>query len=501
MDRVAPQTVSHARLGPAALIAALMALALLGSIGVTSAESKTRQFRTGVSYVYIEDAADPSAFQHVREAGATKVLTPLEWGRVVPENRPANWDPENPLDPNYNWAGYDRWVIGAVNAGLTPVLQVRGAPKWANRCGFIAIDTPCNMNPDDLYDFAIAAAKRYSGAIPGLPKVSFWQGPNEANLSLFFEPQYVNGQAVSAELYRTLINTFYAAVKAVDPANIVILGGLGPIAVPKFTIGPMQFTRELLCMRGRVKFRPAKGNCGGGVNFDIFDIHPYTTGSPAHEGGKNDVQLGDLDKLQSLIQAADRANRINSRYKQTPLWVTELSWDSSPPDPGGLPPRILNRWTAEAMHQAWKAGVTDFFWFSLRDFAPDPNVQAYESPESGLYFRGPTVAQDQPKPQLPVFRFPFTAYQNRKGTLSFWGRTPASTGGRVVIQVKSRSGWKKVAVTRAGKGGVFVGKAKTRYGTNRKGFARAHYKKQSSVPFSMKPIGDFRHAPFGDPVH
>ncbi len=494
------QRSSRARLGTAVLAAVLMLVALL-VVEVAVSEAKNHPLRTGVSYVYIEDAEDPAAFQHVRESGATKVLTPLEWGRVVPESRPAAWDPTNPLDANYNWAPYDRWVVGAVNAGLIPVLQVRGAPRWANRCGFVAVDTPCDMNPDDLYAFALAAARRYSGAIPGLPKVSYWQGPNEANLSLFFLPQYLNGKAVSAELYRTLINTFYAAVKAVDPANIVILGGLGPIAVPKFTIGPMQFTRELLCMRGRVKFHPAKGNCGGGVNFDIFDIHPYTTGSPAHEGGKNDVQLGDLDKLQSLIRAADRANRINSVYKKTPLWVTELSWDSSPPDPGGLPPRILNRWTAEAMHIAWAAGVNDFFWFSLRDFAPDPNVNSYESPESGLFYRGPTVAQDYPKPHFQVFRFPFTAYQNKKGTLTYWGRTPSSSAGKVLIQVKSGSGWKKVDVATASKGGVFKGRVKTGYGTNRKGFARAHYKKQSSVPFSMKPIPDFRHAPFGDPIN
>ena len=495
----APSPTSPARIGRTLAGAFLLACVLLASLAAVS-EGATRPLRTGVSYVYIEDTEDPAAFQHVKESGSTMTLTPLEWGRVVPETRPAAWNPEDPADPRYNWAPYDRWVVGAVAAGLTPVLQVRGAPRWAQRCGFTAIDTPCDMNPADLAAFTIAAARRYSGLFAGLPRVSYWQGPNEPNLSLFFEPQFVNGKAASPELYRVLINTFYAAVKAVDPTNLVISGGLGPIAVPKYTIGPIRFTRELLCMKGKKTFRPLPGDCGGGVNFDIFDIHPYTTGSPTHEGGPNDVQMGDLDKLQALLRAADKANRINSVYKRTPLWITELSWDSSPPDPGGLPARILTRWTAEALHEAWKAGVSDFFWFSLRDFEPNPKLRSHESLESGLYYRGPTASLDQPKEVFYAFRFPFVAHQDQQGTLSFWGRTPTSTGGKVMIQVRSGPGWKKVAVASAAKGGVFHGTVQTGYGSNRKGYVRAHYKKQSSVPFSMTPVRDFRHAPFGDPV-
>jgi hypothetical protein len=494
----APSPVSPARIAWS-LGAFLVAWAILAGLAPVS-EGATRPLRTGVSYVYIEDTEDPAAFQHVKESGSTMTLTPLEWGRIVPETRPTAWNPEDPADPNYDWARYDRWVVGAVAAGLTPVLQVRGAPRWAQRCGFTAIDTPCDMNPADLAAFTTAAARRYSGFFGGLPRVGYWQGPNEPNLSLFFEPQFVDGKPASPELYRTLINTFYAAVKAVNPSNLVIIGGLGPIAVPKYTIGPMRFTRELLCMKGKKTFRPLPGDCGGGVNFDIFDIHPYTTGSPAHEGGANDVQLGDLGKLQSLLKAADKANRINSVFKRTPLWITEISWDSSPPDPGGLPARILTRWAAEMLHGAWKAGVSDVFWFSLRDFEHNPKLPWHISLESGLYYRGATASQDQPKEVFYAFRFPFVAYQDKKGNLSFWGRTPTSTGGKVTIQVRSGSGWRKVALANAAKGGVFHGTVETTYGSNRKGYVRAHYGKQSSVPFSMTLVRDFRQAPFGNPV-
>ena len=35
----------------------------------------------------------------------------------------------------------------------------------------------------------------------------------------------------------------------------------------------------------------------------------------------------------------------------------------------------------------------------------------FYSYESGLYFRGSTIANDFPKPSLNAFRFPFTAYR------------------------------------------------------------------------------------------
>ncbi len=483
------------------LLGALLAGALLLGAQPTPAEGKPRPLRTGVSYLYVDDAV-PAAFQLVRDAGAGMVLTPIQWERVAPDARPAAWQPDNPVDPNYEWEEYDRWVINSVAAGLTPVLQIRGGPAWAQRCGATAPDTPCDPNPADLAAFATAAARRYSGAFGGLPRVRYWQGLNEPNLSLFFRPQFVGDKAVSAELYRTLINAFYAAVKAVDPSNLVIAAGLGPIAVPKHTIGPMKFTRELLCMRGHNRPRPAPGNCGGGVNFDIYDIHPYTTGSPAHEGGPNDVQLGDLEKLTALLRAADRAGRINSAFARTPLWITEISWDTNPPDPGGLPMRIATRWTAEMLHRAWSAGVTDVFWFSLHDFKPNPALPSYATPESGLYFRGPTVAQDQPKEVRNAFRFPFVAYAHKHGkpALDFWGRTPSSKGGRVTLQALRGGKWRRVGGARADRTGIFRGRLRSGYGRGGKGSVRAVYHGRLSVPFSMKRVGDFPHPPFGRPV-
>lgn len=448
----------------------------------------------------------PDALKHAKATGVQLVRVKVSWAGVAPRNEPSNWQPEHPADPNYNWAGVDSAVTKTIEAGLTPMAMVYTAPEWAQRCevpaeikGEALGGAICNPDPDALARFATAAARRYSGRFKGLPRVRYWQGLNEPNLTLFFFPQVSRGKLVSPALYRQLINKFYAAVKAVRSSNLVIAAGLGPIAVPGLTIGPMRFTRQLLCMRGRRDPRPIRGNCGGGVHFDIFDIHPYTTGGPWHGGRIDDVQLGDLNKLRRLIRAADRAGRIRGLFRSTPIWNTEFSWDSKPPDPGGVPMPVLTRWTAEAIYRNWQAGISSLFWLTLRDNAPRPELPSHETIEAGLYFRGETIAEDRPKPNMQSFRFPFVAYSRPQGFF-FWGRTPTSKGGRVLLQVRRGRGWRNAGVARADRFGIFKGVVRGRYGRRKRGWVRARYQGETAVPFSLRPVPDFYQPPFGKRV-
>lgn len=472
------------------IAATLAACALLPAVQTTAADAQP--LHTGISGIN-EDAL--LAFQRVKDAGARYVRIAFEWSEIAPSTKPGAWQPEAPADPHYDWRRTDEGVVHAVASGLIPVAMIEEVPRWVERCRS-HLGGNCNPDPDALAAFATAAARRYSGGFGGLPRVAYWQGLNEPNLSLYFNPQFEGDRAVSPDLYRILANRFYAAIKAVDPAGIVIAAGLGPIAVPGYTIGPMRFTRELLCMKGRERFRPTRGDCGGGVSFDIFDIHPYTTGGPTHTGGANDVQMGDLAKLRELLDAADRAGRIKGQFERTPLWIAEFSWDSNPPDPGGLPMKIETRWLAEALYRAWRAGVEAFFWFSLRDRTPNPSLPFSQTLESGLYFRGATLEQDQPKEILYAFKFPFVSFPAPKG-LFFWGRTPDSRRGRVAIQIFKGGRWQGAAVAQANGNGIFRGLIRKRYGLKGRGAARAVYQGQTTVPFSMRSVPDFPHPPFG----
>lgn len=444
---------------------------------------------SGLSGVF--DASSGN-FKHMVFAGARFVHIIAPWGQIAPATQPTAWDPGDPGDPHYEWAPLDSLVTTAVDTGLTPVIMVSGAPQWAQLCHLSWTTGACNPNLSMFRAFAAALAQRYSGRVDGLPRVRYWQGLDEPNLSLFFDPQFRHGRDISPVLYRRLINAFYFAVKSVRKSNVVIAAGLGPVAVRHYTIGPMRFARELLCMQGRRHPRPAPGNCEGGVHFDIFDIHPYTTGGPMHRGGPDDVELGSLDRLQRLLAAADRAGRIKGEFEHTPLWATEFGWTSNPPNPNGLAMGIETRWTAEAMFRLWRARVSNVFWYQIRDPAGPPY-------QSGLYFRGTTVADDRPKPIMYAFRFPFVAYSKHSGFF-FWGRTPTSEQGSVVIQARKSGMWRRVLVAHANRYGIFMGIAKGRYGRHRHGVVRARFRSETSVPFSLHPVKDFNQPPFGKPV-
>ncbi len=153
-----------------------------------------------------------------------------------------------------------------------------------------------------MADFAQAAARRYSGNFDGLPKVKYWQIQNEPNLYLFFNPQFgSSGNPISPRIFRKLLDVVYRSIKKVDRKNLVLAGGLAPNGVPG-SLAPMTFTRKLLCMNRRNRLSPSSNACDGGVKFDVFDIHPYTSGGPTHKAiGKHDnVQMGNLVRLKRL---------------------------------------------------------------------------------------------------------------------------------------------------------------------------------------------------------
>ena len=117
---------------PAAVLVSVICLCLgWAAVGAGPASAAPTPFLTGVSNVYSNDVA---AFHDVRRAGGSLVLSPLRWEVIAPAQQPAIWNPEDPADPHYEWRFFDDWVRRAVAAGLTPILDVRSAPRWAQGC-------------------------------------------------------------------------------------------------------------------------------------------------------------------------------------------------------------------------------------------------------------------------------------------------------------------------------------------------------------------------------
>jgi hypothetical protein len=162
-----------------------------------------------------------------RAAGdaAQLVRVVITWAAVAPPSRPAGFVAQDPGSRYYNWAPFDALVRTVAAHGLPILVEINGAPPWAE-----GPDRPATVgsgtwrpNAADFGLFAQAAARRYSGHFPDplhsgryLPRVRWWEAWNEPNLPEYLTPQYVKrGRryvAFSPGLYRGLLNAFYAGV-------------------------------------------------------------------------------------------------------------------------------------------------------------------------------------------------------------------------------------------------------------------------------------------------
>ena len=365
------------------------------------------------------DAAE-RAFWHDRAAsvGAQVVRLPLSWGGLAP-TKPA--DPRDPADPAYRWAGIDAAVDDARARGLSVLLSIDGAPLWAQGSGRPenASSYGWKPRPAALKDFAIAAARHFAG------RVNQFQVWNEPNLDKYLAPQWVRKKgrlrAFAPGHYRRMLNAAYAGFKSVDRDNLVVTAGTAPYGDPQpggRRIMPVRFWRSA----SRKKLR-----------FDVLAHHPYAVAGPTRRAlNRDDVALPDMHKLKRFA----RGKRI---------WVTEVSWDSSPPDPQGVPARKHARWLAQAFYVLWRQGVDTILWFQVRD---QPRGQGYEfGNQSGTHF-----FDGRPKRAARAFAFPFVADRTR-GATRLWGRSPAT--GKVTIERREGGAWRTVRTVDPGSDRVF----------------------------------------------
>jgi hypothetical protein len=127
--------------------------------------------------------------------------------------------------------------------------------------------------------------------------------------------------------------------------------------------------------------------------------------------------------------------------------VTEVSYDSGPPDPEGVPLATHARYLEQAIYELWREGVDTIVWFQVRDQLPVPSYAA--TSQSGVYFR-----DGRPKPALRAFRFPLVAERTGRSSVRVWGRAPVA--GTVQIEQRTRSGWEPVRSIHADVHSTFI---------------------------------------------
>ena len=443
----------------------------------------TLPLRTGLVDPVFSGPDQVTAFQLAHGSGATYVEIATSWQAIAPSTPLSPAAASDPTTPGYSWAALDATVAGAETAGLAPMLEIVGPPKWAMQSPATGVNggTP---SAADLGAFARALALHYDGQ-SGSPPVRVFEVWNEPNLSLDLSP-------VSASSYREMVNAVADAVHAVDPNNLVVAGGLDPFGhkTPNWqALAPLAFMRSLLCLS---KGTHPHATCHDRVHFDVWSHHPYTFGGPFGKAKfPDDVSLGDLPEMRSLLQSAVKLHHVVSA-QPVHFWVTEFGWDSSPPRPHAAPMSLAARWTAESLYQMWRSGVSLVTWFDFED-------QKSPSPyQSGLYFYTPSLAHARAKPVRTAFRFPFVAYL-AKGSVSVWGRDATSTKALVTIERSSGHGrWRRVARIETNRFGVF--KATLKLSATARDWMRAVAPGSGlSLAFALKrPPANLRYGPWGN---
>jgi hypothetical protein len=427
---------------PLKRLAGALAVILIGSFLCAPAASATSLTLGFFDWRPLTGVDSTMWLPKAQQVGAQIIRLTTNWKDVAPLARPDSFDGSDPADPAYRWTTLDAQVTTLRSAGFDVLLTVQGAPAWAE-----GPDRPSTReipagawdpDPQALAAFFTALAQRYSGTYPGpsgvLPRVTHFQVWNEPNLWLYLAPQWTkSGNAYSAtspSVYRSLLNASYAAIKRVQPDATVLSAGTAPYGDPSpggRRMPPVTFVRSLLCFKGTAL---TKQRCADPAHLDAYDHHSYGVRGP-HSSAANadDVSTPDVGKLTRMMRKAVTDGTVLPRGTK-PMWMTEIAYDSNPPDPDGVPIAQQATWLEQSLQVLDREGVHHVLWFSVADAAPIPSYAA--TYQAGLFF-----LDGQPKPAATAFRFPFVRDGGR-----VWGRAPVS--GRLVIERRAGTSWRAV---------------------------------------------------------
>ncbi|MGI6207814.1 MAG: LysM peptidoglycan-binding domain-containing protein, partial [Anaerolineae bacterium] len=242
----------------------------------------------------------------VQDLGFGWVKQQVEWKIMEPEKGNIRWDLLDPV------------VEAAASRGLNLLLSVVKAPIWARPADSdFTVDGP-PANPADYGDFIAAVASRYKGHVAAY---EIW---NEQNL--WYE--WGGKGHLSAGQYVELLRVAYQRIKEVDPAAIVVSGGLTPTGVND---GYLAFDD--------VHYLGQMYAAGAAAYFDVLGAHPSGYNNPPDDTPSfNTTETTEFKGHWSFYyrrfeQLRDVMALNGDGHKQ--IWFTEFGWSSQKEPPAG----------------------------------------------------------------------------------------------------------------------------------------------------------------------
>ena len=354
------------------LLLALTLLILLTICDPSGAAVSTRKLMWG--------PYDAKAFDTYADLGAGLYEITVNWARIAPTQ------PADPNDPAYRWTpAVDEAIANAGEHGIQVVLEVTGAPAWANG-GRTWRWAP--NNPQDYAEFVAAASRRW-------PQVHYWQiwGEPVRRANFMPLPKHVVGleltpaQRRGPEIYAQILDDSYVALKQVDPSNIVIGGN----SYSGGDIRPLAFIRALRLPDGK----PPR--------MDMYGHNPFGFRRPDLSKGLINPGGGTADfcDLDVLAGYLDRyLSRDGRNSGKLPLFLSEYFVPTDHPN------FEFNYWVSRKTAANWVAAafriVRDWHriytlgWFELEDEQPNGEGDEVD--------RGLLTATGKKKPAYYAFK-------------------------------------------------------------------------------------------------
>jgi hypothetical protein len=210
------------------------------TIGALSADPVLTDTRLGIARGLTYGLHDePGVFlPQVRALGASCVRVYLYWSQIEPEPGRFVWDAVDAL-------------LAQVDDGDELWVTVYSTSTWATRYPNRLLPSSPALDPARYRRFVSALVRRGRG------RVRFWQCDNEPNVDLLWSG--------SAADYVDHLRIFAGAVRAADPAALVVVGGTPPDALP---VPGLIVDDEAIAFFDEI----LRDGC---AYFDVLDVHPY----------------------------------------------------------------------------------------------------------------------------------------------------------------------------------------------------------------------------------
>ncbi len=348
------------------LVVALILVSTAIVMIARSGEPKTpHALNTGIAYgdtlVWMSDERLGQALDDAADLGAGWVRADLSWDDI-----------QNDGPDTYHWQLFDRVLDAAQKRGLRILPVLAYTPAWA-RVADCGEATCAPADPAAFARFADAAARRY--APRGLHVWEIW---NEPNLG-FWKPE------PDPMAYARLFTATSSAIRAVDPATKLIMGGLVATGNGPGQVSPEEFLTIVLREAGDA--------------VDAVGYHPYTY---PHLAGDRTLFGTTWDRIGKIRDALDTAG-----HPTMPLWLTETGAPTGGPGAASDGSSGLNVTHVTEARQAAIAAdliptaattplVDAVFWYSDRDLGTDTSTSEN--------FFGLRRADGTPKPAYEALR-------------------------------------------------------------------------------------------------